>query len=63
MDAIMPWEELYELVKLCYYKGVRGNKPYDLELMLRVAKTDSQTEYDVRSGESDTGRRHICLGA
>ena len=31
MDAILPWEQLYELVKPCYYEGVRGNKPYDLE--------------------------------
>ena len=27
MDDIMPWEELYELVKPCYYEGARGNKP------------------------------------
>ena len=32
MDAIMPWEELYELVKPCCYEGARGNKPYNLEL-------------------------------
>ena len=36
MDAILPWEQLYKLVKPCYYEGVRGNKPYDLELMLRI---------------------------
>ena len=36
MDAILPWEQLYDLVKPCYYEGVRGNKPYDLELMLRI---------------------------
>ena len=36
MDDIMPWEELYELVKPCYYEGARGNKPYDLERMLRI---------------------------
>ena len=28
----MPWGQLYELVKPCYYEGARGNKPYDLEL-------------------------------
>ena len=27
MDAILPWEQLYELVKPCYYEGARGNKP------------------------------------
>jgi len=36
MDAIMPWEQLYELVKPCYYVGARGNKPYNLMLMLRI---------------------------
>ena len=36
MDAILPWEQLYELVKPCYYEGARGNKPYDLERMLRI---------------------------
>ena len=25
-----------EIIKPCYYKGERGNKPYDLELMLRI---------------------------
>lgn len=26
MDAILPWEQLYELVKPCYYEGARGNR-------------------------------------
>ena len=36
IDRIMPWGELEELVRPCYYEGKRGNKPYDLELMLRI---------------------------
>ena len=24
------------MIRPCYYKGERGNKPYDLELMLRI---------------------------
>ena len=36
IDRIMPWGELEELVKPHYYAGVRGNKPYDLELMIRI---------------------------
>ena len=36
IDRIMPWGELEELVRPYYYAGVRGNKPYDLELMLRI---------------------------
>ena len=36
MDRIIPWEELEKLVQPHYYKGERGNKPYPLELMLRI---------------------------
>lgn len=36
MDRIIPWGEWVKIIKPCYYKGERGNKPYDLELMLRL---------------------------
>jgi hypothetical protein len=36
MDRIIPWEEFVELAQPYYYKGERGNKPYPLELMLRI---------------------------
>ena len=36
MDRIIPWEALEKLVQPHYYKGERGNKPYPLELMLRI---------------------------
>lgn len=36
IELIIPWEDLIALVKPHYYKGERGNKPYDLELMLRI---------------------------
>lgn len=36
MDAIIPWETFKKIVQPCYYKGERGNKPYPLELMLRI---------------------------
>ena len=36
MERIIPWGELEELIRPCYYEGKRGNKPYDLELMLRI---------------------------
>ena len=36
MDRIIPWGEWIALIQPYYYKGERGNKPYDLELMLRV---------------------------
>lgn len=36
MDKIIPWAKLVSLIQPCYYKGERGNKPYPLELMLRI---------------------------
>lgn len=51
----MPWGQLYELVKPCYYEGVRGNKPYDLELMLRIHLI--QNLYDL----SDEGTRNEII--
>ena len=36
MDRIIPWDEWMTAIKPHYYKGECGNKPYDLELMLRI---------------------------
>ena len=36
MDRIIPWGEWIALIQPFYYKGERGNKPYELELMLRI---------------------------
>ena len=36
IDRIVPWGEWISLIRSCYYKGERGNKPYDLERMLRI---------------------------
>ena len=36
IERIVPWGEWIKLIKPCYYKRERGNKPYDLELMLRI---------------------------
>ena len=36
IDRIVPWEEWMKLIKPYYYKGEHGNKPYDLERMLRI---------------------------
>ena len=37
IERIVPWGEWLSLIKPCYYKGERGNKPYDLQLMLRLS--------------------------
>lgn len=36
IERIVPWNEWTAMIKPCYYKGERGNKPYDPELMLRL---------------------------
>ena len=36
MDRLIPWGKWVEEIRPCYYKGERGNKPYGLELMLRL---------------------------
>ncbi|MEE1281167.1 MAG: transposase, partial [Acutalibacteraceae bacterium] len=36
IERIIPWGQWLKIIKPCYYKGERGNKPYDLELMLRI---------------------------
>lgn len=36
IERIIPWGNWIEIIKPCYYKGERGNKPYDIELMLRI---------------------------
>ena len=36
IERIIPWDKWLELILPCYYKGERGNKPYDLERMLRI---------------------------
>jgi IS5 family transposase len=36
IERIVPWGEWIALIRPYYYKGERGNKPYDLERMLRI---------------------------
>ncbi len=36
LESIIPWEIFIEIIKPSYYKGELGNKPYPLELMLRI---------------------------
>ena len=36
MERIIPWSEWIGIIKPYYYAGERGNKPYELETMLRI---------------------------
>ena len=36
MDRIIPWEEIVAEIKPYYYKGKRGRKPIEIEIMMRM---------------------------
>lgn len=36
LEDIIPWKTFIDIIQPCYYKGERGNRPYPLELMLRI---------------------------
>ena len=36
IERIVPWGEWEKIIRPSYYKGERGNKPYELGLMLRL---------------------------
>ena len=36
IERIIPWNKWITIIKPHYYKGERGNKPFELELMLRI---------------------------
>ena len=36
IEKLIPWSKWIGIIKPIYYKGEVGNKPYDLELMLRI---------------------------
>lgn len=36
IEQFAPWKEWLELIQPCYYKGEHSNKPYPLEIMLRL---------------------------
>ena len=36
IEQIIPWGEWESIIKPYYYKGERGNKPYELNLMLHL---------------------------
>jgi IS5 family transposase len=36
INRIIPWSEWIRIIQPFYYKAERGNKPFDLELMLRI---------------------------
>ncbi|MDR3271224.1 MAG: IS5/IS1182 family transposase, partial [Peptococcaceae bacterium] len=36
LERIIPWGKWMGIIKPYYYLGERGNKPFELELMLRI---------------------------
>ncbi len=55
MNRIIPWGEWMGIIRPHYYKGERGNKPFELELMLRIHML--QNLYDL----SDMGVKYEVI--
>jgi IS5 family transposase len=55
IERIIPWLEWIEIIKPHYYEGKRGNKPFELELMLRILIL--QNLYDL----SDMGAKYEVI--
>jgi len=55
IERIVPWGEWVSIIKPYYYEGERGNKPYDLELMIRLHVL--QNLYDL----SDMSTMEQCI--
>lgn len=55
MNAIIPWSEWIGIIQTYYYKGETGNKPFPLEIMLRIYML--QNLY----GLSDMGAKYEVL--
>ena len=55
MNRIIPWLEWMGIIRPHYYKGERGNKPFELELMLRIHML--QNLYDL----SDMGVKYEVI--
>ena len=36
MNRMIPWNQWEGIIKPYYYKGEHGNKPFELETMLRI---------------------------
>ena len=64
IERIIPWSEWKDIIEPHYYKGERGNKPFDLEVMLRIYLV--QNLYNLSDNEMDyqlldcLSYRHFC---
>ena len=56
MEKLILWSQWVGIVQPHYYKGERGNKPYDLELMLRIS-TSTTSRMTRRAMKSSTAVR------
>ena len=60
IEQIIPFDEWIEIIRPCYYKGERGNKPYDLELMLRIfiaAPSSTKNKYKKRDKDAHSVKK------
>lgn len=57
IERIMPWGELEELVRPCYYEGKRGNKPYDLAPLPELMDRKKRDIMERKGDKEDENKR------
>lgn len=62
IDRIVPWGKWVSMIRPCHYKGERGNKPYEIELMLRL-KQHKSSFYAANSLDSASGTVPPSIGS
>ena len=61
IDRIVPWGEWIKLIEPHYYKGEWGNKPYDKELMLRLAVFATKFVQSIRYANNKASNRQPSI--
>ena len=62
MDRLVPWGEWVKKIQPHYYKGERGNKPYDLELMLPDIRIAEPVQPGGHGGDERDYRQPCVFG-
>ena len=61
MEKLIPWSQWVGIVQPHYYKGERGNKPYELERMLRIYLAQNLYRIIAEMALRDSQRKGVCV--
>ena len=61
IDRVVPWAKWISIIKPYYYQGERGNKPYDLERMLRIYLAQNLYRIIAEMALRDSQREGVCV--